>query len=309
MRRRSPWLVWTLAAALALPQGVTAAAQTKPAHGRGGKPATAAAPPPGTNADTGWPRNVTLKSGTVVWYQPQVESWMDQKNIVGWSAVVVHANRGQGAGARHDQDRRPDPRRRRRSCRDAGPPDHRYNFPSLPNRPGKNSSTSAGAAGQRARDRPRSLLADVARARSRSRTWTTSRPTRRRSSPVTTPAILLNLDGETIWSPIKDVTSDTREHELGRLRAHAHEDVVSALQPVMAPGQDDRRPWTPAGKLPESFSKLPPDENWKDVKAAVPATSFPDKRPESSSARRRRVDRSRGHASYLRSRARRRCCG
>jgi hypothetical protein len=29
-------------------------------------------------------------------------------------------------------------------------------------------------------------------------------------------------------------------------------------------------PWTQAGKLPESFSKLPPDENWKDVKAALP---------------------------------------
>ena len=88
MRRRSPWLVWTLAAALALPQGLPVAAQTKPATAAAAKPATAATPPPGTNADTGWPRNITLKSGTVVWYQPQVESWIDQKNIVGWSAVA-----------------------------------------------------------------------------------------------------------------------------------------------------------------------------------------------------------------------------
>ena len=29
-------------------------------------------------------------------------------------------------------------------------------------------------------------------------------------------------------------------------------------------------PWTPAGTLPASFSKLPPDENWKEVKAALP---------------------------------------
>ena len=87
MPRRSPWLVWTLAAALALPQGLTVAAQTKPAPAAAAKPATAATPPPGTNADTGWPRTVTLKTGTVVWYQPQVESWIDQKNIVAWSAV------------------------------------------------------------------------------------------------------------------------------------------------------------------------------------------------------------------------------
>ena len=36
-------------------------------------------------------------------------------------------------------------------------------------------------------------------------------------------------------------------------------------------------PWTPAGKLPESFSKLPPDENWKDVKAAIPGDKLSDK--------------------------------
>ena len=29
-------------------------------------------------------------------------------------------------------------------------------------------------------------------------------------------------------------------------------------------------PWAPAGTLPESFKKLPADENWKDVKASLP---------------------------------------
>ena len=29
-------------------------------------------------------------------------------------------------------------------------------------------------------------------------------------------------------------------------------------------------PWAPAGTLPESFAKLPADENWKDVKASLP---------------------------------------
>src|SRR4029453_2220339 len=28
--------------------------------------------------------------------------------------------------------------------------------------------------------------------------------------------------------------------------------------------------WAPAGDLPDSFKKLPADENWNDVKAAVP---------------------------------------
>jgi len=36
-------------------------------------------------------------------------------------------------------------------------------------------------------------------------------------------------------------------------------------------------PWTAAGKLPESFSKLPPDANWKDVKAALPGERLSEK--------------------------------
>ncbi len=34
----------------------------------------------------------------------------------------------------------------------------------------------------------------------------------------------------------------------------------------------DKGPWTAASTLPESLSKLPPDENWSDVLAAIPGT-------------------------------------
>ena len=37
-------------------------------------------------------------------------------------------------------------------------------------------------------------------------------------------------------------------------------------------------PWTPAGQLPASFSKLPADDNWKDVKAAVPGKKLDAKK-------------------------------
>src|SRR5262245_54683993 len=118
-RSRSRWLAWLLSAALAVPQGAFVGAQsqsgakppatqaapaqqppttattppatakptTQPAPATA-KPASAAAEPPaGTNADTGWPRPVSLTTGTALWYQPQVESWKDQKYIVAWSAV------------------------------------------------------------------------------------------------------------------------------------------------------------------------------------------------------------------------------
>jgi hypothetical protein len=96
MPRPSPWLDLDSRSGAGAAQGSAVAAQTKlRGHDSARKPAATPSrrnlprsrSPPGTNADTGWPRTVTLKTGTVVWYQPQVESWIDQKNIVGWSAV------------------------------------------------------------------------------------------------------------------------------------------------------------------------------------------------------------------------------
>ena len=86
------------------------------------------------------------------------------------------------------------------------------------------------------------------------------------------PAILINLDGDPIWSPIKDVDLryalntnwDLFEHQPSKtfyVRNNA-----SWLQAPSMVG-----PWTAVtGKLPDSFAKLPADDNWKDVKAALP---------------------------------------
>jgi len=35
--------------------------------------------------------------------------------------------------------------------------------------------------------------------------------------------------------------------------------------------------WQPAGKLPESFQKLPNDDNWKEVKASLPGKKLSTK--------------------------------
>ena len=84
---RSPRVAAILALTLLVPPGSLARAQSKP----GVPPAVAATQPPlppGTNADTGWPRTVALSHGSAVWYQPQIESWAGQKQIVAWSAVA-----------------------------------------------------------------------------------------------------------------------------------------------------------------------------------------------------------------------------
>lgn len=92
------------------------------------------------------------------------------------------------------------------------------------------------------------------------------------------PAILVNLDGDPIWSPIKDVDLlyavntnwDLFEHTPTKtLYLRYNQSWLQA--PVF------RGPWKPAAQLPASFSKLPGDDNWTDVKAALPGTKLSEK--------------------------------
>ena len=88
------------------------------------------------------------------------------------------------------------------------------------------------------------------------------------------PAVLVNLDGDPIWSPIKDndlkfavnTNWDLFQHEPTQTFYLRNDSTWLKAAKVEGP-------WTPAGKLPESFSKLPADDNWKDVKAALPGKS------------------------------------
>ena len=97
-----------------------------------------------------------------------------------------------------------------------------------------------------------------------------------------TPAVVVNLDGEVIWSPIREndlkfavnTNWDLFQHEPTKTLYLRYE--KSWLQ-----AKDVAGPWTPAGKLPESFSKLPADDNWKEVKAALPGQKLgADKMPK-----------------------------
>jgi hypothetical protein len=95
------------------------------------------------------------------------------------------------------------------------------------------------------------------------------------------PAVLVNLDGEPIWSPIREndlkfavnTNWDLFQHEPTKTLYLRNEGTWLRASEVGGP-------WTPAGKLPESFAKLPADDNWKDVKAALPGKKLPpDKAP------------------------------
>jgi hypothetical protein len=97
-----------------------------------------------------------------------------------------------------------------------------------------------------------------------------------------TPAVLVNLDGEAIWSPIREndlkfaVNTNWDLFEHGPTKTFYLRNEATWLKATALTG-----PWAPAGKMPESFAKLPADDNWKDVKAALPGKKVAaDKAPK-----------------------------
>jgi hypothetical protein len=89
------------------------------------------------------------------------------------------------------------------------------------------------------------------------------------------PAVLVNVDGDPIWSSIPsndlkfavNTNWDLFSHEPTRTLYLRNEQ--GWLKATALEG-----PWTPAGTLPPSFGKLPADENWKEVKAALPGKPY-----------------------------------
>jgi len=97
----------------------------------------------------------------------------------------------------------------------------------------------------------------------------------------TSPAVLVNLDGDPIWSPIKDndlkfavnTNWDLFEYSPAKTYFLRYNDGwFSAADP--------KGPWKPADKLPDSFGKLPADANWTDVKAALPGRKLTSTAPK-----------------------------
>jgi hypothetical protein len=255
---------------MAAPQVSLTRAQAKPVA------AASATPPAGTNADTGWPRTLALQSGTLVWYQPQVESWIDQKKIVAWSAASYLPTGGKEAalgtlkiegGTRVAVDDRV-------VALDLAITE--YNFKSLSPNLVKAlvAEVQARPENDRVLDLDR-LVAYVANSPLNVKDAEGIKADPPRVFSAAAPAILINLDGDVIWSPIKEVDLryavntnwDLFEHGPSKTFYLRYE--ASWLRATAVTG-----PWGAAGKLPESFTKLPADENWKEVKAAIPGKPF-----------------------------------
>jgi hypothetical protein len=85
---------------------------------------------------------------------------------------------------------------------------------------------------------------------------------------------MVNVDGEPIWSPIKENDLKFAVNTNWDLFQHGPTNTLYLRNnDNWLKATDIKGPWTPAGKLPDSFKKLPAEDNWKDVRANLPGKS------------------------------------
>ncbi len=252
--------------AKAAPPQAKAAAPTK---------AQAAAPPP---VDGGWPRRyATASQATVILYEPQIASWANQKQLVAFAATSYQAKTGSTAakpalgtikieaetGVALDQ----------RLVNFANLRITESNFPTVPKEELRDFVAEISKAIP-AEDRVIALdrvLAFV----DKSTIVAKDVPGLKADPPTifysATPAVVVNFDGEPIWNAI--TKNDLRFAVNTNWDVFQHEPTKTFYllyngSWLTAPAVTG--PWTAAGKLPPSFSSLPADENFAEVRKAVP---------------------------------------
>jgi len=242
------------------------------------KPPTAATPVVSDAiVDGGWPRALlTATGGQLLIYQPQISTWERQKEMLAYAAVSY-----QMKGATRPElgtvtfEANTDVSLEERLVRFTNIRVTESNFPKL-TREQVRDITDTIVVGIPDPDRVIALdrvmaSLDHSQLRPMNVEGVKSDP-----PPIfysTSPAVLVNIDGDPIWSPIPsndlkyavNTNWDLFEHESTKTYFLRNEKVWLKASTL-------KGPWTAAGTLPGSFSKLPADENWKEVKSALPGS-------------------------------------
>jgi hypothetical protein len=248
-----------------------------------GPEAAAPAPPQAAPVDGGWPRGYTTPSGgRILVYQPQVASWTDEKRMVAYAAASYEAK---GATKPALGTLKIEARTK------VAVSERLVNFSDL--------QVTESSFPTLKKDEVREVVAEIVKAIpdddrvialdrvlasvDRSQILPKNVEGVKADPPriffSQTPAVLVNLDGEPIWSPIREndlkyaVNTNWDLFQHGPTNTLYLRNEKTWLKAAALEG-----PWAPAGKLPESFAKLPADDNWKDVTAALPGKKIDEKK-------------------------------
>ncbi len=225
--------------------------------------------------DGGWPRRYVTSSGAnVIIYQPQVASWVDERHAILWAAVSYTSKGAQKpvlGTIKVESDTSVALDERLVSFSDFRITES--NFPTLERdqlRPVIEEIQAAVPLNHRVISLDR-VLANIDKS-----TIVPKNVEGVRADPPTiffskTPAILVNIDGNPIWSPIPGNELKTAVNTNWDLFSHAPTATYYLRNnDVWLKAANVDGPWSPAGTLPDSFAKLPADDNWKDVRASLP---------------------------------------
>ena len=227
------------------------------------------------SGERGWPRGYSLPSeAQIVLYQPQVATWEDQKHMLAFAAVSYVAKGEQKptmGTLKIEADTSVS--LEQRLVKFSTLKITEANFQTL----SKDQTREIISAVEKAiPDEDRMIALDRVLAQMDKSLIVPKNVEGLKADPPEifmsrTPAILLSFDGEPIWSPIK-------ENEL-KFAVNTNWDVFQHTPTAIYYLRDDtswlmatnlKGPWTHANKLPDSFMKLPAEDNWKDVKANIP---------------------------------------
>jgi hypothetical protein len=244
----------------------------KPSAPATAAPAGPAAKPP---VDGGWPRVRSLPSGaTVLVYQPQIASWDQQKHFVAFSAVsyrdkttekpVVGTIKFEAETKVALEDR----------LVSFGPLKIvETNFQTLPKERVREVATDIDRA---LPDEDRVIALDRVLANLDKSGIVPKNIEGIKADPPAiffskTPAVIVNLDGDPIWSPIKENDLKYAVNTNWDLFQHVPTNTLYLRHnDAWLKAADIKGPWSPAGTLPDSFKKLPAEDNWKDVRSNLP---------------------------------------
>jgi len=264
----------TSQASATTPQGTP----TKPAT-TGTKPAKPASAATAAPVDGQWPRVFDVPGGgTILVYQPQVATWDNQSHMVAFSAVSFRgtaADKPALGTIKLEADTKVALTERLVSFENMKIVE--ANFQTLPKESTRDvvaeiDKTMSKDARVIALDR---VLASVDKSSIIMKTVEGIK-----ADPPTiffseSPAVMVNLDGEPIWSPIKDNDLKFAVNTNWDLFQHTPSSTYYLRHNASwLKSRDVKGPWSPAGTLPDSFKKLPADENWNDVRANVPGKAL-----------------------------------
>lgn len=249
---------------------------------------TSSIPPTQDQEIAPFPRTYKLLSGGhVTLYEPQVTSWSGQTHLVAWSAVAYEAKPGEKptiGSIRIEAVTEVSLDGRMVHFKDFTIPEVHFSALSPDD---SRMITNALQAQLPVTGRVLSLD-KVLTAVDKSQLTSNAKDTPGiKADPPTvfyssTPAIIIGFDGAPVWSPIKDIDLKFAVNTNWDIfQQPATNTFFLRCDASWFKSNNVSTGWVPAGILPESFSKLPANDNWKETIANIPGKNITsDKMPK-----------------------------